>query len=288
MFMRTETFRIDTYLAPGDVYHFAHKELGTTRPPFRHRHDCYELFLIERGETRHWINGRSETLARGMLCFIRPDDAHAFQAKGGPTCRLFNVMFSRETADHLQSRYGRELGRRFFWKEGRDPELLGLTGPRLERAINALSELQHSRRTLARIEQFLLYVMTRIVDHSLVAPDSAPQWLANACLAARSPEVFRNGVPGFVRVAGRGHEHVCRVTRRYLGMSPTDYLTRIRMEHAALLLASSETPIPDISLDCGIENLSHFYKTFRGVYGTTPLQYRKRHRLDPVQPSGAA
>lgn len=282
--MTIRLFQLETYLAPDEAYHVAHKTLDAASPPFHHRHDFYELFLIEQGETMHWINGRRETLSRGALCFIRPDDTHAFQSKRDEPCRIFNVMFRSETADHLMRRYGAELGTRFIWKPDTDPETFVLTGPRLERAVNSFGELQHARRTLAQIEQFLLYVMTRVIDHSIVAPDAAPQWLANACIAARSPEVFRHGVAGFVRAAGRGHEHVSRVTRQHLGMSPTEYLTRIRMEHAALRLASTDAPIADIATDCGIENLSHFYKKFRSAYGTTPKRYRKRHRLDPVQP----
>lgn len=282
--MKTLTFRLDTYLTAAESYHFALKALDPAPPAIRHTHDYYELFLVERGETRHWINDRVEVLSRGALCFVRPEDTHAFQAVGDRPCRIFNIMFRTDTAGHLQARYGPDLGARFFWRRGPDPDLFHLQGARLERAINAMDELQHAHRSLARIEQFLLSVMTRVVDHSVVAPEAAPRWLADACLAARAPEVFRKGVPGFVRAAGRGHEHVCRVARKHLGMSPTAYLNRIRMEHAALLLGGSDTAIPDIAAECGIENLSHFYKSFRAAYGTTPLQYRKRHRLDPVQP----
>ena len=282
--MVTRLFKLETYLAPEESYHAARKALDSTPPPFRHRHDYFELFLIEKGETLHWINGRREVLTRGALCFIRPGDVHAFQSAADKPCRIFNVMFRPESAAHLQERYGAELGRRFFWRSGITPELFQLSGPRLERAINSMDELRHARRTLSRIEQFLLYMMTRVVDHSIVAPDAAPLWLANACVAARSPDVFRQGVSGFVQAAGRGHEHVCRVARKHLGMSPGAYIARIRMEHAAMLLATSDAPIPEVAAGCGIENLSHFYKQFGSTYGTTPRRYRVRHRLDPIQP----
>jgi AraC family cel operon transcriptional repressor len=49
--------------------------------------------------------------------------------------------------------------------------------------------------------------------------------------------VFREGAEGFVKVAGRSQEHVCRQTRRHLGLSPTQYVNRIRIQHAAMLLA---------------------------------------------------
>ena len=283
--METRLFRIESYLSPNESFHCVRKELDVRRPPFAHRHDYFEMFLVEQGSTTHWVNGRSEVLPRGALAFIRPDDAHVFQAAPEEGCRIINVMFRTDTADHLAERYGAELGQRFFWKVGPNPDTYFLTGPRLERAINSSVELQAARRTLARIEQFLLYFMTRVVDYAIAMPPDTPHWLVSACHAARTPEVFRRGATGFVEAAGRGHEHVCRMTKKHLGVSPTTYVNRIRMEHAAMHLGSTDMPILDVALACGIENLSHFYKLFRDSYGHTPSQYRKHHRLDPVQPT---
>ena len=286
--MQTSFFRLDSYLLAGESYHFARKTLASGPPSPMHRHEFFELFLIEAGSTRHLINGRSEKIGPGSLCFIRPDDTHAFHTDSAAPCRIFNVMFPAETADHLARRYGGELGQRFFWKTGDAPDLLHLQGTQMERAVAALVDLSRCRRSLSIVEQFLLNLMTRVIDQSDPLPEAAPGWLTNACIAARSPDVFRAGVPGFVRAAGRGHEHVCRMTRKYLGVSPTTYLTRIRIEHAAQLLSGSDLPIPDIAADCGMENLSHFYRTFRAIYGTTPRHYRKSNRVDPIQPVFAA
>lgn len=282
--MQSRTFKIESYIGAQDAFHFARKSLEPRWPAYLHDHNYYELFLVEQGTTLHRINDRVETLARGSLVFIRPGDTHGFQATGDVDCRIVNVMFRCETADHLLNRYGDELGRRFFWAEGAQPDTFLLSGPRLERAINSSAEMQSARRTLARIEQFLLYFMTRVIDYSILLPEGTPRWLVSACQAARTPEVFRKGSAGFVEAAGRGHEHVCRMTRKHLGMSPTAYVNRVRMEHAAMHLGSSDMAVQDIALDCGIENLSHFYKLFRDLYGNTPSQYRKYHRIDPVQP----
>ena len=58
------------------------------------------------------------------------------------------------------------------------------------------------------------------------------------------------------------------------------------MQYAATALGSSDRSISDIALDCGIENMSHFYKLFRAHYGVTPRAYRMVHARKPVQPTG--
>ena len=138
--------------------------------------------------------------------------------------------------------------------------------------------LQTSHRSLTRIELFLLSVMTHVLDAAEVVDDRAPPWLLAACRAAREPRIFRKGAEGFLTAAGRSHEHVCRQTRRYLGLSPTQYVNRLRIQHAAMLLAGTERALPEVAADCGFENLSYFHRLFRDQYGTTPRSYRMRHR----------
>lgn len=271
-------FRIDTYLDAGEAFHFTRKELPETPPLLEHHHDYFELMLIEQGQVHHWINGVEELLEQGHLVFLRPSDSHALQAVSGTGGRILNVMFRDDTANHLVARYGGEFGGRFFWQSGPLPVTLRLRGPQRERAVNAMLSLQTSHRGLARIEHFLLSVMTHVLDASDVVDDRAPAWLLAACRAARDPRVFRRGAEGFRAAAGRSQEHVCRQTRRHLGLSPTQYVNRIRIQHAAMLLAGTERSMPDVAADCGFENLSYFHRLFRDQYGTTPRSYRQRHR----------
>ncbi|MDJ1007714.1 MAG: AraC family transcriptional regulator [Paracoccaceae bacterium] len=278
--MKTRLFTIDAYLRPGAHFHFARKTLDDAGPRFAHYHDFFEVLLVETGALDHWINGRWERLSRGALLFVRPADTHALSAVAGSRARIVNIVVRPDTVDHLGARYGADLGQRFFWSTARLPDARQLDGPRIERAVNTAMDLQTDDRSLARIEQFLLALMTRVVDISVDPTSAAPDWLATACLAARDPQVFRRGAAGLVEASRRGHEHVCRAAKRHLGMSPTDYVNRIRMEHAAMLLGDGRMSIEEVAGDCGLANLSYFYRLFRAHYGTTPREYRRRHAVE--------
>jgi len=274
-------FRIDTYVADDEAYHFARKDLPETPPVMEHSHDFYELFLVEQGQVHHWINGLEELLEPGQLTFIRPADRHALQAAPGTGGRILNVMFRRDTADHLVQRYGPELADDFFWTSREFPMSLRLAGPQKERAVNAMLALQSSHRSLARIEHFLLSMMTHVLDATARSHNRTPTWLIRAAHAAREPRVFRRGAEGMIEAAGRSQPHVCRESRRHLGLSPTQYVNRIRIQHAAMMLSGTEHAIAVVAQDCGFENLSYFHRLFREQYGTTPRGYRQRHAKAP-------
>ncbi len=60
-----------------------------------------------------------------------------------------------------------------------------------------------------------------------------------------------------------------------MGMSPLEYLTLLRVEHAKELLAATDLTIRDISTQVGYYDAGSFIRRFKQVTGETPLQYRR-------------
>ncbi len=279
--MRVETFKISNYLRDTDACHVARKELARKWPEQAHDHDFFEVMLVENGKAEHWINGRHETLIPGCLNFIRPSDAHALRADQKTGCKIINVMFRVETAAHFLSRYPEDFRGRFFDAKGEFPETHLLQGPRMDRGINVAQDLANSKSTQARVDEFLLTLANRVVAPITTFNSKVPRWFAEAYDRAKEPEVFRAGAQGFIAAAGRSHEHVCRTCREVLGLTPSALINRVRTEYAADRLAQTSIPISQIAADCGLENVSHFYRVFRQHYGTTPRSYRLHHRRSP-------
>ncbi|WP_377504584.1 helix-turn-helix domain-containing protein [Octadecabacter sp. R77987] len=281
--MEKTRFLIDTYIRPDEAFHFARKSLATRYPERAHDHDCFEVFLIESGRTEHWINGVTQALEPGQLVFIRPHDVHAFKANRKTGCQIINVMFRTDTASHLATRYESAIGKRFFDASSDLPEMHTLGPARFARAVDVSMQLQTAQRDLARIEEFLLVLTNRVAHATSGVTKAAPKWFSEACSAAQSPDVFRLGAKGFIAAAGRSQEHVCRTCKTVLGVTPTEFINQIRIEHAAQLLRSDEASIDEIIQSCGFENTGYFYRLFRRQYDTTPRVFRTRHQRDPFQ-----
>lgn len=59
------------------------------------------------------------------------------------------------------------------------------------------------------------------------------------------------------------------------GYSTAAYILQIRLEKAKRMLASTQTLIGDIAIECGFEDSNYFSRLFKQVFKTTPTQYRK-------------
>ncbi len=74
--------------------------------------------------------------------------------------------------------------------------------------------------------------------------------------------------------AGMSSDRLERSMRRVLGISPKQYILRIRAERAAMLLATTDRSIARIAADCGYYDQSQLTRQFRRHIGVTPTDYR--------------
>ena len=70
--------------------------------------------------------------------------------------------------------------------------------------------------------------------------------------------------------------HFCRRFKLETGLTFVEYLSRVRIEQAKLLLHNTHLPISEIAYEIGFQSLTHFNRTFRKLVGTSPTEYRSR------------
>lgn len=72
--------------------------------------------------------------------------------------------------------------------------------------------------------------------------------------------------------------YLCKSFKAVTGYSPVDYLIRLRIDQACILLLSTTLSISSIGQIVGMESTNNFISQFRRVTGTTPAAYRKKCR----------
>jgi AraC-like DNA-binding protein len=70
--------------------------------------------------------------------------------------------------------------------------------------------------------------------------------------------------------------HFIRAFRSAFHMTPHEYLTRKRIEHAKVLLAESDLMVTEICFEVGFESLGSFSTLFHRIVGWSPSVYRAR------------
>lgn len=69
--------------------------------------------------------------------------------------------------------------------------------------------------------------------------------------------------------------YFCKCFRDVTGQTPIGYLMRYRLTRAQYALKTTDLTVTETALECGFNDVSHFIRMFREIYGVTPKQYRK-------------
>ena len=69
--------------------------------------------------------------------------------------------------------------------------------------------------------------------------------------------------------------HFVRLFKGKLGLTPHEYLVKLRLEKAAHLLRTTDLGIVDIAGSCGYSHAGRFASAFRKAYFASPSVYRR-------------
>lgn len=76
--------------------------------------------------------------------------------------------------------------------------------------------------------------------------------------------------------------HFCRAFKETYGQTPHAHVMRLRLERAQHLMLTSDEPLSQIALACGLSDQAHLSKLFRRSLGESPSRWRRLNaRRDP-------
>lgn len=267
----------------GRPYHAALCRVSPRHPPISlHTHqDFYELFYVVAGRGEHRLSAGSQDLAAGDLVLVRPADWHYLIGLPPAGLEWINVAVPMATwhgildmaavvsVDHLN---GTPL-----------PTLVRTSGEEADRLEASFRDaLARYARAAGRLDlmRFILEVLGVLEAQQASPGDGSPipDWLVRACAAMSREENLPGGVPRLGELAGVSASHLCRTMRAHYNMTPTAFVTELRLRHAEMLLATTSASLTEISYRCGFSSPSYFSRCFHATQGLSPRDFRRRAR----------
>lgn len=88
-------------------------------------------------------------------------------------------------------------------------------------------------------------------------------------------------IEAMAALARLSKSHFSRAFRESFGDSPYNYVISRRVARAKELMVTSEAPLSEIALDCGMFDQAHFCKVFKRAVGTSPNRWRRPNAPEP-------
>lgn len=239
-------------------------------------HPALELLAVTTGEIELCVAGRIERFSPGDVVAINSNDGHATLA----TQPRSTVLLLHVEAAYLASFTGSvpRFGCRSTEQTRREPAFTRL---RALMARMMLMSDRHGPGATAAWESGLLAVVSTLFDHFLLPGQPGPtQTEGHRALeraVAHVDEHFRERLTleHVARKVGFSAGYLSQIFPQQVGMTFSQYLTRVRLRHATRELGESPNRIATIALDNGFPDVKAFNTAFRRTFGRTPSAYRR-------------
>ena len=229
-----------------------------------HTHDYWELVYCTGGVgTFKFENGTTMSYGEGDTVAIPPRERHANFSDGGFTnihMRVAEPSFPYRTAFKVADDAERHLGIAF--SQAKYYYLADIK--KRELVLAALGELISSYLIVYRDNSEFSEPVEQI--RKLLIRD-----YANADFA----------LDAVIRSLPFNYDYLRKLFKKEVGVTPLEYLTRLRMKKAETMLSAMWTrdySVAEIAAMCGYDDALYFSRVFKKHYGCSPTAFANRHQ----------
>lgn len=237
-------------------------------------HAAHTMTLVERGRFGYRsATGRAE-LSPGWLMLGNAGDGYACSHEhgddNGDDCLMLG--FGPDVLDSALQALGCATGAGRAFARAALPPL-----PRAAAWLRAAADEGGEGFALEEAALAVLGAVQRAL-HDGAAPAAAAADDERAVAAARYIDAHAHEpllLDAVASAVGASPFHLMRVFRRAVGVTPHQYLMRVRLVRALALLRDSALPVTEVAYEAGWSDLSNFMRTFRRDVGCSPGQFRR-------------
>jgi len=146
-----------------------------------------------------------------------------------------------------------------------------------------------------RGDRFSIFHQSAALLHLVIARpeigwDEQPRSSSALKVAAHISRNFAGklDVPGLAKLAGVSPRALSDLFQREYHVSPTRFISRVRVSEAAKMLVETELPLDVVAQRTGFPNRFYLTRVFTKLTGKAPACYRRDHRNSGPTPDGGS
>ena len=241
--------------------------------------------IVNEGSLQINVDDRSETLEKGTIYFVSPNRKYRFQNYDGAVVEIISLNFSNVTAvsqDYIPQSIIRALVNgncSSFAKVSPGESSYSF----MHEALIAVKKAEEEKAEYFQLQVYskmygLFFELfsnkyVKILDVEM----RSKKYRALLRVTHYIDEHYSDGVSleEVADATGISRYYVSHLFKELMDNTFVGYVNELRLNHAAMLLATTDSPIIEIASKSGFNNLSNFNRAFKMYFGKTPSAYRK-------------
>ena len=254
-----------------------------------HTHaDFSELVIVLSGTATHVVDGEEYPIRKGDVFVISNNTAHGY--KHPKNFHICNIMFHLSYFLDYQSDIKTTAG--FHALFVIEPTLTKTQGFKRQLTLNLAqyeeihtlivslkneyeTKLPGYQTMIISLLSQLFTSLSRFYDVSQKSDSKEVVSIANTIAYMENHYNEDLSIEELAQYSGLSSRHFRRIFQRIYSISPTKYMTILRIQAAMKALQNPHLSITEIALLCGFSDSNYFSRKFKAETGKSPLECRK-------------
>lgn len=261
-----------------------------SRPGTWHWHSYFEITCVLEGKGNYFVNGQEYTMEKDDVIIFNNVEPHGWNLIGGDLkllVMIFSPEFVAEKISVFDARYLKpfvERGSNFKNRIGREDEISAEIRAGIQEIYKEWNERKEGYPLMikANVLRILTMLIRTYQDESksgemLKEKKNAMKRLEQAfdyIDAHYCEKITLEDVAASVYMSAN---YFSSYFRKVTNISFSDYVTRMRINHARELLREGKGNVTDIAMECGFNNISNFYRLYKKHVGKTPKDEKSKN-----------
>lgn len=261
-----------------------------SKPGTWHWHSYFEITCVLEGKGNYFVNGQEYTMEKDDVIIFNNVEPHGWNLIGDDMkllVMIFSPEFVAEKISVFDTGYLKpfvERGSNFKNRIGREDEI----NPEIRAGILEIYKEWQERKEgyQLMIKANVLRILTMLIrtyqdktksGEMLKEKKNAMKRLEQAFAYIDTHYCEKITLEDVAASVYMSSNYFSSYFRKVTNISFSDYVTRMRINHARELLREGRLNVTDIAMECGFNNISNFYRLYKKHVGKTPKDEKSKN-----------
>lgn len=261
-------------------------------PVDSHRHDFVEIVFIMQGSCVHSHRDTDTNLIPGDVFIVEPHEEHAYRISSQTI--IYNCLFYPEalgddwkSLKNLSGIYDFMVVEPFYRHESHQQDILHLPPDELsdiKHILNRMiSEQELRQRGSTLVQKANLLMLLAIIGRAWESQfqSKSESYVVKRQMLAEAIKYIEQNLSSSLKIdeiaamVYLSPDYFRRLFRETTGLSPIEYINKLRISKAAKLLSAQKLTVSEAAELVGIYDVNYFSRLFRSIMGYSPSKAKK-------------
>ncbi|MEZ0537579.1 AraC family transcriptional regulator [Caldicellulosiruptoraceae bacterium PP1] len=255
--------------------------------PNYHFHDYFEINYIKSGHGLYYIKDKKYFILPGDIFIINSSDPH-FAWSAGDLNILALVFPSSFIWGGNQDLYNNEYLKPFYISSQGAFNKISYDDDIAIKTVEIIKEIENEYYTkekgykpmikallLQLLSYFIRYYRKNNINANIELHKENYEKIKKALDHMQNNYNHPIHVEQLSKICNLSKSHFCYIFKTTMGLTPLDYLTKLRIQKALELLGNSNLSVTEIAYEVGFNSVTSFNISFKKWTGITPTECRK-------------